>query len=168
MIKQGAIGCNSWRRLVGEFEAEFLQEYFLIFFRLGVAAENEGASVGGGEVGVDHLDGGKLIQNGSGGQPGCVSPQAGSQGDMQAISQESDEDMGLDPVLALMVDGTQVQVVLDGFEGSFDFGKLDVEAPQLGGVASAEIGAQQVAAFAAVRGAQFGPVKPETEGGRGA
>jgi hypothetical protein len=38
----------------------------------------------------------------------------------------------------------------------------------LGGVASAEIGAQQVAAFAAVRGAQFGPVKPETEGGRGA
>ena len=47
--------------------------------------------------------------------------------------------MRLDALFALMVDRAQVQVVLHGLEGRFDFDELDIELPQLGGVLPAQI-----------------------------
>ena len=95
-----------------------------------------------------------------------MDPQTGAQGDMKAIGHESNEDVGLDAIFALMIDGAQVQVVLEVFEGGFNFGQLDVEAPQLRWIAATEVGPQQVTAFAAAGGAKFGPVEPVVEGSR--
>jgi hypothetical protein len=56
----------------------------------------------------------------------------------------------LDAALQLVIDG-----VLEVLEGGFDLGELDVELPQLSRLASAQIGAQQVAPFASPRLAQL-------------
>jgi hypothetical protein len=58
---------------------------------------------------------------------------------VQAVGEERDEDVRLDALFALMVDRAQVQVVLHGLEGRFDFDELDIELPQLGGVLPAQI-----------------------------
>ena len=50
---------------------------------------------------------------------------------MQAVSQEGDEDMGLDPAFELMVNGAQAQVVLEVLEGPLHLGELDIKVPQL-------------------------------------
>ena len=63
--------------------------------------------------------------------------------------------MGLDALISLVVDGTDGQIALQFFERLLDFGELNVVFPQLGGVLSAEVGAQQVAAFTAPDLAQF-------------
>src|SRR5271156_6257837 len=43
---------------------------FLFGFWLGVAAQNQGTTVSRREVHIEHLDGGKLVQNGTRGQAG--------------------------------------------------------------------------------------------------
>src|SRR6476619_5361105 len=48
-----------------------------------------------------------------------------------------------------MMDRAQGQDILQGLERRLDFDELDVEAPQLGGIASAQVGAQQIAALPA-------------------
>jgi hypothetical protein len=72
----------------------------------------------------------------------------------------------LDPARELMMDRAQRQVAFELFEGLFDFGELQVTFPQLGGVGLGEVGAQEVPAFAAPRGAQRFAVEPSTQGGR--
>ena len=52
-----------------------------------------------------------------------------------------------DPVVLLVVDRSDVQVVLEFLEGLLDFGEDDVLLPQLFGVVGGEVGAQQVGAF---------------------
>ena len=74
---------------------------------------------------------------------------------MQAIGEEGDEDVSLDALDQLMVDRAQLQVVLEILEGGLDFGELGVEPPQLRRLASAKIGAQQIAAFAPSHLAEF-------------
>ena len=53
---------------------------------------------------VDHLHGGELLEDRAGRESGRQIAQAPGEGDVQAVSQEGDEDMGLDAVFALMVD----------------------------------------------------------------
>src|SRR6266576_5877841 len=55
----------------------------------------------------------------------------------------------------LMVDRAQVEIVLHGLEARFDLDELDVELPQLGWVLSAQIGAQEIAAFTPPHGTQL-------------
>jgi hypothetical protein len=74
---------------------------------------------------------------------------------VQAIGHEGDEDVGLDAALELVVDRTEVEVVLQRLEGGLDLDELDVEAPEVGGIAAAQVGAQQIAAFAAAGGPQL-------------
>ena len=50
---------------------------------------------------------------------------------MQTVGDEGDEDVGLDAVLKLVVDGPQLQIVLEVLEGGLDLDELDVELPQL-------------------------------------
>ncbi|MFN4924390.1 MAG: hypothetical protein ACK46T_17125 [Bradyrhizobium sp.] len=49
--------------------------------------------------------------------------------------------MRLDPMLKLMMDGPQAQIIFQSLERSLDFGELNVEPPEADGIASAEIGA---------------------------
>jgi hypothetical protein len=52
-------------------ELELFEQDFLIGFWMGVAAQNQSAAVGRWEVHIEHLDAGKLVQNGTWGQPGA-------------------------------------------------------------------------------------------------
>src|SRR5204863_9319782 len=106
------------------------------------------AAVGGGEVNVEHLDGGELVEHRPRGETGSQRPEPGAQRDVQAISQERDEDVGLDALDELVIDRPQLQVVLEVFEGGLDLDQLNIELPQLGRVSSAQIAAQEIAAFA--------------------
>jgi putative SOS response-associated peptidase YedK len=65
-------------------------------FGLGIAAEQQLAAVGGRQMHVDHLHGGKLFQHTARRQPGRQRMQAPRERDVQAICQESNEDMRLD------------------------------------------------------------------------
>ena len=40
-----------------------IAEDFLVGLGLGVAAEDQGASIGGWEVNIEHLDGGELVED---------------------------------------------------------------------------------------------------------
>ena len=47
------------------------------------------------------------------------------QGDMQAISQEGDEDMGFDALFEPMINWTQSEIVLERPEGGLDLGQFN-------------------------------------------
>ena len=65
----------------------------------------------------------------------------------------------------LMVDGAQLQIVLEVLEGRLDLDELDVELPQLGRLLPTQIGAQQIAAFAPAHLAQLLAIEREAERG---
>src|SRR6266436_2160910 len=64
-----------------------------------------------------------------------------------------------------MVDRAQLQIILHGLEGSLDLDELDIELPQLGWVFAAQIGAQEIAAFAPPHLAQLFTIEREAERG---
>ena len=117
-------GDPRWR-LRGQLQMQAIEQQLLVGLRLGVAAQDQGSSVGGGQMDIDHLDGGEFLQGGARGQARCEGPQTGLQGDLQAIGQEGHKDMRFDPRIQLVVDGTNTQVALELFERLFDFGELD-------------------------------------------
>ena len=109
-------------------ELELFEQDFLIGFWMGVAAQNQSAAVGRWEVHIEHLDAGKLVQNGTWGQAGGERAQPGSQGHVQAVGHEGDKDMRLDPTLELVKNGAQRQVVLQVLKGRFDIDGQDINA----------------------------------------
>ena len=60
---EGSVAGDSGRALLGQFEVELGEQEFLNFVRRGVALEDQGVSVGGGELYVEHLDGGELLKD---------------------------------------------------------------------------------------------------------
>jgi hypothetical protein len=52
---------------------------------LGIAAQDQSAAIGGGQVHVEHLDGSELVEDGARGQAGGKRAEPRSQGDMQAV-----------------------------------------------------------------------------------
>jgi len=50
--------------------------------------------------------------------------------------------MGLDPIICLMIDGTDAQVALELFEGLFHFGQLGIILPEVSRILVGQIGAQ--------------------------
>jgi len=64
-----ASSSNPWWGLWRKLELELLYQEFLVGIQLSMAAENESASIRGGEVNVNHLDRGKLIEDSSGSKP---------------------------------------------------------------------------------------------------
>jgi hypothetical protein len=61
---------------------------------------------------------------------------------VQAVGHEGDKDMGFDAMLELMVDGAQLQIVLEVFERRLDLRELDIEPPEILWVSPTQIGAQ--------------------------
>src|SRR5208337_2701083 len=55
--------------------------------------------------------------------------EAALQGDVEAVSEERDEDARLDPVLFFMEDWPDGEVALEGLEGFFDRDELNVVLP---------------------------------------
>ena len=71
---------------------------------LGVARQDEVASVGGRHMNIDHLYGRECVEDCAGCQPRGVGADEGFQGDLQAPGDEGKEDMGFDAVVVLMED----------------------------------------------------------------
>ena len=69
-----------------------------------MARQDDVAAVAGRQVHVDHLHGGEFLQHRARGQPRRQGAQALFQGDLQAIGDEGDEDVGFDAMVELVVD----------------------------------------------------------------
>ena len=67
---------------------------------------------------IDHLHGLELIKDGSGREPGGFSFCTLFQGHLQAVAQEADEDVRFDAIVFLVVDGADVEVVLQSRDGT--------------------------------------------------
>ena len=87
-------------------ETQLLEEDFLVGLGLGVAAQDQGASIGSWEVNIEHLDGSELVEDGARSQPRSQSTQTGTQGHVQAVGQKRHKDVGFDAILAPMEEGT--------------------------------------------------------------
>ena len=132
---------------------------------MSVTGEPDLAPVGGRQMNIDHLDGGKFFERAARGEPGRESMKATGQGDVDAVSQKGDENVGFNSALVLVEERADCQVAFEIAEGFFDGDELDVVLPQLGGIVVGEIGAQQVTAFAPPRLSQLFAIEREDEAG---
>jgi hypothetical protein len=133
-------GGYSWWGLWGESKMESFHEKSLVRVGLGVTAQDQGAPISGGEMNIEHLDGGEFVEHGPRGETRCQWLELRSQGDVQAIGHEGDKDVRFDAGLELVVDRAQLEIVFQIFERRLDLGELDVELPELIGIAPAQIG----------------------------
>ena len=85
----------------------------MILLRLGVAGEDERASVRGGEVNVEHLDRGELFQNGARRQPWRQRTQTLLQRYLEAVGEERHEDVRLDTLVCLVIDGPDSEIAFN-------------------------------------------------------
>ena len=124
-------GCGGdfrWR-LGWQFELERVEQHAQLGLRLGVAGEQEFASIGCRDVDVDHLDGGELLEHAARGQPRRQRIQAAFERDMQAIGEEGDEDMRLDPLLLLVEDRADGEIAFEGLERLLHPNELQIVGP---------------------------------------
>ncbi len=127
----------------------------MVLTGLGVTGKHNGASVGGGQFHIEHLDGRHFGEHLGRGQSRSHRVESTFQGDPQRVSKEADKDVRLDAIISLMMDGADGKVVLDFLEDLLDLSELQVKAPELLGVLGTEGAAQQIAAFAAIGLAVF-------------
>ena len=144
-----ASGQKLGRGLLGQFQVQLTQEQFVLAVRLGMARQHQMAPVGGRHMNVDHLQRGELVEDGTWGEAGRLWSGEILQRHEQAIGDERDEDVRLDARLELVEDEADGKIVLELLERLLDFGELHVVAPQLGGVFTGHVRAQQVAALTA-------------------
>jgi hypothetical protein len=111
---------DAWRRLGRQLEPELVEEDLVIGVGLGVAGEDQGPAVSGGEVDIEHLDVGELVEDGAGCKAAGDLAQLGAERDVQAVGHEGCEDVGLDAMFQLMEDGAQLEIVLEVPEGGLD------------------------------------------------
>ena len=126
-----------------------LEQKHQVFLRLGVAGENDFSTVCSGEMDVEHLHGGELFEDSAWSQSAGARFETGLEGDLQAIGEEGDENVRFNAAFKLVVNGSDRQVAFEFFKCLFDFGELEVVFPKFCGIVSAQVRAQQVAAFPA-------------------
>ncbi len=136
----GGVGSDPGRRLGRESELQLLQENLLIGFRLGIAWQDDVAAVGGGEMDIDHLHGLEFFKDRSRGEAGGQGAQALFEGDLEAIGDEGDKDVGFDTMVELVIDRPDGEIAFEFLEGLLDLGELDVELPQVDRIIVTEIG----------------------------
>ena len=132
-----------------------------VALQLRMPGQDQASPGRGRQVDVHHLHGGELLQDGPRRKSRRTWPGHVLQRDVQAVGDEGDEDVRLDPVLPLVEDGPDGQVVLELLEHLLHFGQLKVVPPQDRRILAGAVGAQQVAALAAAGLAQ--PAAPQRE-----
>jgi chromosome partitioning protein len=95
-------GGDFGRWLGRQLELELPDQKLKFRLRLGVAGQPQLPAIGRRQMDIDHLHGGECLQSTARGQSRRQSMQTALQGDLQAVRQERDEDMGFDPALVLM------------------------------------------------------------------
>ena len=78
---------------------------------------------------IYHLHRRELLQNSTRCQPRCQCPGAVFECDLQAVSDERDEDVRLDSRIGLMMYRSYRQIVFQFLERLLDFGQQDVVLP---------------------------------------
>lgn len=87
---------------------------------LGVALHPQFAAVSGGDGHVEHLDLAHPLQHAAGTQAGRRLLVVFLKGDVQAVGEEADENVGFDPAVELVKDGAQPEIAFEGAEAFFD------------------------------------------------
>lgn len=105
------------RWLGGQQEAQLGEEKLLFGVGFGAAAQEQFAAVGGGQVHVDRLDAAKVAEGLARGQARGVAAEFFTQGDVDAVRQETHHDVGLVAAVFLVEDGAQAEVALEVHEG---------------------------------------------------
>ena len=147
------------RRLGRQLQPELMDQQLEFALGLGISGQHQFPPVGRRQMDVDHLHGGEFLQRAARGQPGGEPMKTALQRHLQAVRQERDEDMRLDPPLVPMEDRADRQVPLQVFERLFHGDKLDVVLPQQRGIILGEVRAQQIPSFASAHSAQLLPVE---------
>ena len=83
---------------------------------------------------IEHLHRRELLHHLPDGEAGSMRAQVGLQGDMEAVREEGDEDMRLDPRGQLMEDRPDGELALQVLEGCLDFDQLEIRLPDPGRV----------------------------------
>jgi hypothetical protein len=93
------------------------------------------------------LDAGELFEHGFGrvAEAGALLPHF--QAFPQYEGEKADEDVGLDPVGALVPDRADCELIFLDAEGGFGLGKLDIGLPELFIAPVGDVRAQQIGAF---------------------
>ena len=116
-----------WLRWRAEFEP--VDQKLEFRFGVSVTGEQDLAPIGGRQMNIDHLDSGKLFERAPRGQSGRQGVKTAGQGDLHAVSQKGDEDVGFDTLFVLMEDRANRQVAFEIAERLFDGNELDVVLP---------------------------------------
>jgi hypothetical protein len=116
-------------------------------------------------VHVDHLHLSDLFNDGARGQARRVAPRQVLQRDLQTIGKETDEDVGFDARVGLMIHGADGEVALQLLERQLDLRQQHVLVPHLSGRLAREVAAQKIAPFAAAHFAQLLAIEVQEEGG---
>ena len=158
---QGPSGADPRRGLLRQGHADLVQQKLVLLVRTGVARQDEVPAVGGRQMDIHHLDGGERLDDGA--RCEAVGAWAGEvlQRHQQAVGDEGDKDVRLDPLLALVEDRPDREVVLELLERLLNFGQLNIQAPERGRVFGDHVGSQQITALATAYPAQ--PVAPQAE-----
>lgn len=135
---------------------ELIEKQLGIVFRFGVAGEDELSAIGGRKMDLEHLDGRKLFQHLARGETRGLAVEFFFEADVEAIGPERDEAVRLNPACFLVKNRTDRQIALEVFDRRFDLDELKVKTPELGGVGSGPVGAEQIAAFPLAGPAQCG------------
>ena len=90
---------DAGRRLRRHIKLQALHQKLLVGVQFSVAAKDQLTAIGGGEVDVEHLDGGELVEHGPRREAGGQRLELGAQRDVKAIGQEGNEDVCFDPML---------------------------------------------------------------------
>src|ERR1700739_156504 len=154
---------DAWWGLRWQIELELVHQHLLFGVQFRIAGQDQRTAVCGREVDVEHLDGGEFVEHGPRREAGGQLLEPGAQRDVETIGEEGDEDVRFDAVLKLVIDRAELQIVLEILECGLDLDELDVELPQLGGILVTQIGAQEIAPFAAARLSQLVAVEREAE-----
>ena len=105
-------------RLGRQLQLQAVEEQAQVGLGLGEAGEDDLAAVGGGQMHVDHLHGGEFFQGAARSEARGEAVEAAGQGDLQAIGEEGDENVGFDARFELMENRADREVAFQVPEAS--------------------------------------------------
>jgi hypothetical protein len=148
-------GGDLGRRLRRQSEPQTVDQQLQLGLGLSVTRQHDLAAVGGRQMNVDHLNGGKFFQCAACCESRRQRVQPARQGDLQGVGEEGDEDVRLDPLFVLVEDRPDREVALQVLERLFDCDELNVVLPEDRRILVGQIGAQQIAPFTTPRAPQL-------------
>ena len=122
-------GSDARRRLGRQLHVQMIEDGLDLFVRLRVPRHDQPAAIEHRNPDLDHLDGGELFKHSRRRQSRGMNHQPVLQRDLQAVSEERNQNMSIGPVLELMLDRSNPQFALQRPEDRLDLGQLHIARP---------------------------------------